>query len=65
LPSWQSFGIKRITKIVHCEVGLELCLEQDFEGWILWCWVHRILYARDSKVEFSQIFFIGKVQEKA
>jgi hypothetical protein len=27
LPSWQGFGIKRITKNVHCEVGLELRLE--------------------------------------
>jgi hypothetical protein len=65
LPSWQSFGIKRITEIVHCEVGLELCLEQDFDGRRIWCWVHRILYAQDSMVGFSQIFLIGKSVRKA
>jgi hypothetical protein len=50
---------------VHCEVCLELCLEQDFEGRRLWCWVHRILYAQYSKVEFSQIFLIGKSARKS
>jgi hypothetical protein len=50
---------------VHCEADLELCLEQDFEGRRLWCWFHRILYAQDGMVEFSQIFLIGKNERKS